>query len=281
MDPRPATPPWHLAPSNMKSNLRTFLRSAAFCLAVLWTARTVLPAAEPGPARPPEKLPSAREVIDGHLAAIGGREALLQHQSQHAVGQFAMAAQSISGKLDIQSAQPNKIRIQIELPAVGQILTGFNGEVGWSVDPAMGPRLMTGKQLDQLRAEADFRAPLHEDSKYHSMETVRVTPFAGEECYEVKLARKSGETVIEYYSRTSRLLVGSVLEVETPLGALKSTNTFGDYRKFGGILVPTRTAQKIMGLEQVMKIDSVEFDTVPASAFDLPASIQALLGKDK
>ncbi len=265
----------------MKSNLRAHLLGIAFCIAGLWIPRTALPGAEPGPASDPAKLPSAREVIDAHVAAMGGRQTLLEHRSQHALGQFEMAGQSISGKLDIQSAQPNKIRIQIELPAVGQILTGFNGEVGWSIDPAMGPRLMTGKQLDQLRAEADFRAPLHEDRHYQSMETVRVTPFAGEECYEVKLARKSGETAIEYYSRTSRLLVGSVLEVETPLGAIKSTNIFSDYKKFGGIMVPTRTTQKIMGLEQVMKLDSVEFDTVPDSAFDLPASIQALLEKGK
>jgi hypothetical protein len=41
--------------------------------------------------------------------------------------------------------------------------------------------------------------------------------------------------------------------------------------------VPTTLKQTAMGVDQVLKLTTIEFDNVPPSTFDLPAQIKALI----
>jgi hypothetical protein len=50
-----------------------------------------------------------------------------------------------------------------------------------------------------------------------------------------------------------------------------------DYKKFGDLLLATTMKQTQMGVEQILKITSFEFDNVPPSTFDPPAQIKALI----
>lgn len=50
-----------------------------------------------------------------------------------------------------------------------------------------------------------------------------------------------------------------------------------DYKKFGALLLPTTMKQTAMGVEQLLKVTSVEFDNVPPSTFEPPAQIKALI----
>ena len=61
------------------------------------------------------------------------------------------------------------------------------------------------------------------------------------------------------------------------MGAVPTTTTFRDYQKFGTLMYPTKVVQSLLGIEQVVTFTSYEFDTVPASAFALPAVIKALI----
>ena len=40
-------------------------------------------------------------------------------------------------------------------------MQGYNGKVGWTMDLARGPSLMTGDMLQQTKREADFNADLN------------------------------------------------------------------------------------------------------------------------
>ena len=44
----------------------------------------------------------------------------------------------------------------------------------------------------------------------------------------------------------------------------------------GGVLVPHKSVQRAMGMEQIMTFMSIESMDVPDSVFALPAEIQAL-----
>ena len=63
----------------------------------------------------------------------------------------------------------------------------IDGSIGWSIDPAVGPRLLEGKELDQLEYAADFyQEPARPGQTYSSMTVVSRGPFEGEDCYEVE-----------------------------------------------------------------------------------------------
>ena len=109
------------------------------------------------------------------------------------------------------------------------------------------------------------------------MKTIERTTFEGRPCYKVSLVRKDGGEETEYYDTETRLRVGTVQTRETPMGAITATQVLSDYKKFGALLLPTTMKQTAMGVEQLLKVTSVEFDNVPPSIFDLPAQIKALI----
>lgn len=242
----------------------------------------------PAPARPPAApvegaaaeggaLPSARSILDRHLAAIGGREAVLRHNSTHAKGTLTMPAAGITGTLEVYAARPNKSLLTVSLGGVGEVTEAFDGTTGWSVSPMTGPMLLEGKQLEEKRFDADYDSELRSDARYDSITTIEKTEFDGRECYKVRLVRKTGREDLEFYDVQTGLKAGSITTRETPMGTVTGTVTETDYRKFGGLLQPTTIRSQIGSLQQVITIASIEYDTVPPSVFDVPPDIKALL----
>ena len=262
---------------------------AAMVAAGLTTASAQLPA----PARPPKpaaaapkseappaapaKLPSGRSILDKHVAAIGGRQAVLAHKSTHAVGTLAMPSTGLTGALEIYQAQPNKTLLKISLGGVGEVLEGFDGTHGWSLSPMTGPMLLEGKQLEEKRFDSEFYSELRSESRYASVTTLEQVDFEGRPCYKVRLVRKSGGEDIEFYDVATGLKAGSITTRETQMGTVTGTTVESEYRKFGNLLQPTKVVSHIGGLDQVITISSIEYDRVPASVFELPQGIKALL----
>jgi hypothetical protein len=229
------------------------------------------------PAQPKPTLPPAREIIERHIKAIGGRKAILAHTSSHALGTMTVAASGINGVLEIYSAKPDKSLVKISLGGIGDVIEAFDGIHGWSLQPMTGPRLAEGKELQEKKFDTDFYSDLHEDGRYASMKTVEKTTFEGRPCYKVSLVRKDGGDDIEFYDVETGLKAGAAVTRESPMGPITMTQVYSEYKSFGGVLTATTMKQTAMGVEQVMKITSIEFDNVPPAAFDPPAQIKALI----
>ena len=225
----------------------------------------------------PTALPSPQSIIDRHVKAIGGKAAVLAHKSSHATGTFSMPAQNITGALDIYGAKPNKSLVKINLGGIGDLVEGFDGTTGWTLEPMTGPRLKEGQELTEKRFDADFYSDLQEAGRYASMKTIEKTAFEGKPCYKVSLVRKEGGEDIEYYDAETGLKAGASGTRQTPMGPITATQVVSDYKKFGDLLVPTTMKQTQMGVEQLLKITAVEWDNVPDSTFDPPAQIKALI----
>lgn len=242
----------------------------------------------PPPARPPKTaseppstataaLPSARSLIERHVKAIGGREAILSHTSAHATGTVSMPAAGMTGTLEIFAAKPNRAVVRMTIGGVGDVVEAFDGTNGWSISPMSGPMVLQGKELDQKRFDSDFYADLHDASRYESMRTIEKTEFDGRPCYKVSLVRKGGGEDFEFYDAQTGLKAGTILTRETPMGSITATAIETDYRTFGNMLYATTVKQTSMGVQQVIVLSSVEHDKVDPSVFEPPAQIKALL----
>lgn len=235
------------------------------------------PKVSPAIETPKTPLPSARSILDRHIAAIGGKQAVLSHSSTRATGTFSVASAGMTGPLEVIAAKPDKNMIKVTIPGVGDVLEGYDGKSGWMLSPMSGPMLLEGKQLEDKRFDADFFGELHDDSRYASIATVEKTDFEGRPCYKVKLVRKSGGEDFEFYDVETGLKAGHIATRETPMGTITATSVETDYKKFGNLLLPTTLKNSMMGMQQVITIASVEFDTVPPAAFEPPAEIKALI----
>jgi hypothetical protein len=234
---------------------------------------------QPAPAlqAPASKLPPARQVIDRHIEAIGGARLILGRTSSKATGTVEIATMGLKGTVEIFSAKPNKSLLRTELPGVGRIDRGYDGAVGWSINPMTGPMLLQGRELEQTAFDADFYGELRADSRYRSIETVEKAEFEGRPCYKLKLVRSNGEESFEFYDVASGLRAGMVRAQETEMGSMMVTSIETDYRRFGDLLVPTTLSQKVMGISQRVTLTSIEFDSVDPEVFALPQVIRALI----
>lgn len=226
------------------------------------------------------KLPTAQEVIEKYVNAIGGKEAFAKRQSVQSKGTLNLPAQGLKGSIEILSARPNKLLINIDLPGIGMSKTGYDGKVGWTSSPIAGPALMEDKQLGEFKEQADFDSDLHDAGRYSSMEVSGPVDFEGKKCYALKLVSKSGRESTEFFDAESGLMLGSESTEASPAGDLKVTTLLSDYEKKGDLLVATKTTQKISGIDMSMEMTEFEFDKVDPKAFDLPEEIKALVKKD-
>lgn len=224
-------------------------------------------------------LPAARELVARHVAASGGREAFLQHQFFRAKGRFEMPAAGMTGELDIAGAQPNLVSMKITIPGAGEMLQGFDGKHGWSMDPFQGPRLIEGDELAQMMDEAEFASVLRESGNIASMETTEKVKLSEEECYKVKITWKSGRETFDCYSVTSGLLIGGFARQESPMGSVEAVTEFKDYKEFGGIKQPTTVILSVMNQQQVMTFTSYEYGPAQPAVFAPPPAIATLISQ--
>jgi hypothetical protein len=230
------------------------------------------------PAKTDTALPSAREVIDRHIKAIGGREALLSHKSAHVTGTFSVPASGMVGTIEMYgAAEPDRTLVRITIPGLGEMLNGFDGSHGWAVTPMTGPMLQVGKELDQTKLDAEFYGELRDSKRYKSMKTLEKAVFEGRPCYKVSLVRVDGNEDFEFYDVENGLRAGSINTRESPMGTVTTTSVESGYKKFGNVLQATSVVQKMMGVEQKLTLATIEYDGVEPAVFDLPTQIKALI----
>ena len=254
------------------SNIGKPMRIAAAAVIVAIAAPSVVRAQEAA-------LPPAKDLIAKFVAATNAGPVMAKHSSVRTKGRFEMAAAGVSGDLEISQARPNKTMMRINLGGVGQVEQGFDGTTGWSINPMQGPRIMTGKELDAVREESSFGASSRQGPNVVSAETVEKTQMNGEACYKVKLVWKSGRETQDCYSVATGLLIASVGKQDSPMGSVEVTNLISDYKDFGGQKIATRLTQQVMGNEQVLIINAVEYDAADPATFEMPAAIKALVEK--
>jgi hypothetical protein len=225
-----------------------------------------------------QTLPPAAGLVAKYSQLIGG-PALLKAQQITTKGGLNMAAAGINATFELLQLAPNKMQMTTTIPGVGDIRVGFDGTTGWSLDPMQGPRLLAGKELDEIKEEADPRASARSPELFSAMQTVADTTMGTERCYLVKLTWKSGRETYDCYSPTTGLMVGSKSVQATPMGDIPVATIYSEYKKFGDFMVPTKTTQSMMGQQQVMTISSVKIGTGAGATIVMPPEIQALVKK--
>ena len=226
--------------------------------------------------QPTGPLPTASDIFTKSIEAIGGEAAIRKHTSMVTKGTLSMPAAGMSGKLEIITLAPNKILTLMEFPGVGKITQGFDGTVGWSMNPMQGPSLIEGSMLEELKKSSDMYKDLDPSKIWSKAETKGAVNFGGVPCYEIAVTGGPGDGAL-YYEIQSGLTRGMMLTVETPMGKMPSTTMMSDYKEFDGVKIATRTDVEAMNMKQVLVVDSVDYKSIDPAIFNLPPEIKALV----
>jgi len=219
--------------------------------------------------------PSAREVLDRFVEAVGARH-LAEKTSMTTTGHFAIPAQGVQGPLTSYAKAPDEFVVTIEIPGYGTVRQGFTQGVGWSIDPATGAQILADKPLAQLRDQADYDAMLYRDEDFESLTLVGAAEFQGTPCWQIAVVSDAGLEAQHYFAKDTGLLVGMEADQHTPMGTIPSTTVIKEYQDFGGVKIAARSEQSMMGMQQVLTIESVSFEPLGDEVFALPPEIAAL-----
>lgn len=226
-----------------------------------------------------DSLPSARDVLQRYIQAVGGEQVIRDQPARRIRGTVEVPAQGISGTLVVYGAPPDRLSARTEIAGIGAILNGYDGKTGWSIHPAYGPTVLEGRMLQQMRQQADFFEVLHPEQYVDTMVTMERTDFDSKPAYRIRNVTHDGEEYSEFYDVESGLLRGVIRKEASPMGDIETTTSVTDYKPFAGMLVPTRIIQNAMGMETVVAITEITPWTAQDSVFTPPPEIRAIMKK--
>ena len=218
---------------------------------------------------------TADEVIQKHIAALGGRDALMKITSRKASGTMTVQTPNgnISGPFEVYSKAPNKTRLYVVLDLAPMGMNDkltldqkFDGTTGWALNTLQGDKQITGNQLENMKNQMFPSSLLNYKTAGVTVELLPNETVGGTSLIVLKLTPKTGSASKYYLDPQTYLVVRSTMSVNSPDmgGMIEQTSEASDYRVVDGIKVPFRTTNSATGAvsqSATLVYDRVEHNT--------------------
>jgi hypothetical protein len=226
------------------------------------------PAASSAPA-----TPSADQILNRYVEAVGGRAAWQKLNSRVSSGTIDVPAMNVSGTVEVHEKAPNRVLTVVDL-AGATFRQGFDGTIGWTDDPQNGLREQTGAELAETRREADFYSPLNLRNHYTKFTVSGTEKIGDRDTYRVDATAAEGDTPdTVYFDTQTGLPIRMVSQHHSPEGVSAFEEDLGDYREVDGIKLPFTISQTSVDSTFTIRISSVRHNVpLDDSQFAKPAA---------
>jgi outer membrane lipoprotein-sorting protein len=228
------------------------------------------PESEPSKAAANAKpvLPSADQLLDKYLSAIGGAAALQKVTSRVEKGKIDANGHQLP--IEVFAKAPDKRISSMHLPN-GDSITAFDGKQGW-LSNAGHPHMMSAAENDAARIDSDFYFASHVKTLFQKFSVVPGEKIEGHDTYLV-FGRNEGQPPLRlYFDQQSGLLLRLVRYAETALGRMPTQIDYADYHDADGVKIPYRWTLARPGGRFTIQIDDVKQNVpVDDGIFSAPA----------
>jgi len=219
---------------------------------------------------------SFSQTVDEILAKYyeaQGQEKLL------ATNTFTSKGKIMQGQFEIPltsyQKRPMKFRSEAEFQGM-KIISAFDGENGWSINPMMGtndPQPMTAEQLDRMKIQADYDGMFYNyKDKGYTVEFMGKEPVDDIETYVLKLTRPNGDIITSYIDAENYVILKTKSKMKIQGVDTEAETIFSNYKYVDDILVPFSIETKMNG-KTVMQMTFDEFKynvDLDDSIFEMP-----------
>jgi outer membrane lipoprotein-sorting protein len=191
---------------------------------------------------------TADEIVEKHLAAMGGREALAKVQSRISTGTVTVSTQGmdIPGSVEIYQKAPNKgrsvVRLDLSAAGAGEVVVDqrCDGTSGYVSNSMQGDREITGSQLQNMLNARFPSALLTYKETGAKVDLLGKDKVGDRGVFLLQITPKAGPVSKLYLDSGTYLPVRIVVKVDVPEagGEMEQTSDFGDYRAVDGVQVP-------------------------------------------
>ncbi len=187
------------------------------------------PQASPNPT---PALPTADDVFNKYIAAIGGPAAIGKLSSRTASGSITQANGN-SFQFVLEQSGPDKFHLTV-ITQQGSLERGFDGKVGWE-KTQRGVREITGGELANFRAANSLFSFINLKEQYARPPRVRRGKLNDKDVYVLDGQTTDGRRMSLYFDATSGLLLRRMTFLTTMIALIPDQVDFEDYRDVDGV----------------------------------------------
>jgi hypothetical protein len=186
--------------------------------------------------------PTADQILDKYIQALGGAERLAGFTSFTAKGTYSGFDTDL-GKVPVEvyAKSPGQSTTIVHRSEKAENITTFDGHNGWiaMTNTILPLKALTGGELDGAQLDAEMFFPVG-IRKYLRDFRVGFPPTSiDDHLVQVVRATAPGGTRVKlFFDTKTNLLVRVARFAETPLGFNPSQMDYSDYRDLGGVKVP-------------------------------------------
>jgi hypothetical protein len=215
------------------------------------------------PAIAGEKDPDPSAIIESHLKAMGGREAVAAIHDKTSKGTITISGVSpapLTGTITTQQKSQNMIHQSIDL-GVAQTEIWFDGEKGFHVDPLKGVGPYSETEIEEAKQTFVMSPFLNYQERglkasYEGKDTVE-----GRETLVVKLHDPKGVMTTFYFDASTFLVVKLIAPLPASEGEGEQNVLLTDYRDLGGVKQAFKITRSSSAMTVVITWDSVQMNT--------------------
>jgi len=181
-------------------------------------------------------LPTAAEVFDKYLQAVGGAEALKKITTRVQKGNLDVGG--TKSAVQVLAKAPNK-RATGVMMLQGLNVTAYDGETGWTGVPGgRHPEDMTRAETEAFSLDATFYFPIEVKTMFAQTRVRPSEKIGDHEAIQVMGIREGRPPLRLFFDKQSGLLLRIVRYAETPLGRNPTQIDYADYREDTGVKLP-------------------------------------------
>jgi outer membrane lipoprotein-sorting protein len=225
----------------------------------------------------PQTTMTVDSVIARNIAARGGLARIRAIQSERLNGQIRIGP-GAQGPLTLELKRPNHMRMEMTL-ADRVIMRGYDGHVGWSVNPFAKhpvPKVMSDDDTKNASTEADIDGPLVDyAAKGNKVELLGLDTLGVKTAYKLRVTMSNGDVDAYYVDSHSYLIIkweGARIISGSPS---QLVSIFTNYKPVDGVMFPFRVTSYTKGDPQSQELvfETISVNAaVPDTRFTMPDS---------
>jgi photosynthetic reaction center cytochrome c subunit len=213
--------------------------------------------------------PTADEILEKYVTALGGSDAIHKTTSRSMTGKILAAGNE--SPIEVLTKAPNK-RVTISKMGNGESFTAFDGTAGWMASTGRPVHDMSASESASAGLDAEFYLALRIKELFPQVRRGRPEQVNGVEC-NVLTGSGGGRPLTRFYfDSQSGLLVRMVRYSDTPVGRMPVQIDYADYKDVDGVKIPLRWTLSRPGGRFTIQIADVKVNTpIDDAKFAKPA----------
>ena len=224
-------------------------------------------------------MPTATQILDKYIAAVGGAQRLAGLTSYVASG-VSVGYEGLggNGEFTVYAKAPNQRTTQIrfkEHPERGESTWTYNGTTGYIVTPRglLGEFEVTGSGIQGTRLEAMMSFPGQIKTVLNNWKVGPMESMGPKDYYVLQGSGPQGLLATLYFDVDSSLLVRIIRYTSSPVGRVATQVDYSDYRDVGGIKFPFELNFQWLDGRYTAKINDVKVNVaIDAAKFGKPSA---------